>query len=1039
MACEVTETEPEPASLEDALRRYHNGPKNHSRDARHINPLTLGRFYRKAVVVAGPGMGKSTLLKRLAWTYAADGYPVARAPLKVVAARMAAHGEPFGEAFFHVALGDSPNPGTARLIAGPWVLLCDGLDECGSRQAAVAEGMLAYAAAHPDSHIVAVTRPVGFQSAPFADWRHYQLSGFDASDVTLHLARLLDQIREAAGDPIRDNHDYVQKRLSDGKAAAALAASSPLLLSLSAALLARGITLTGQAGDLYEQIIELLESEPSPRFEGMTDRALRGLVLDLLGYEMVFNPLNRVRDIEDSCATAVAAELGIPKLAASERAQAAISHWEALGVVERLHHGDGDIFTFVHKTLGEYVAARHVTKLQDASRRDAIGALATWSDGVVVLEFVAALGGAQEVCEAQLDLLNDEAGYDLALRALALGFEFQDSTDEALRRRLLETAIRLMQSSSRRVGIAASAALITVAKAIDAQLISELADPLRLSPQTWTSMGAWSLMATVAIEDIPYEELKATYAQLPAYYAEDARQTYGRGLRIFDRSMSDVIEPFALAATRRILERESEAEAARLIEGALDNPGGRRVGFQTRLTVLLSEFGRSIDLGVPKPRDWLSQLNLDGYEEATKAAYIQLFTPFAAGEASEQLNTHTPLVELGALWALCELDQRLADDVWHWTGGGDEESLHEAGRAVVKIAGLSPERLSRQASIFLTRISDPENGRFSVFDLPYVDHPPLEWSNAREGVDIMALEPLLHHGSDHAALLAARLIDGAGQPELAWGIGERALNSEGVFAPGFGSALMRNAYPERDLGPIYDRIQRSRENGLRILFQVIQQSPPPFEARMIGAISRGLNANEEIAIWAGKLALGYAKLGHADLLPALKAGYEHWVKAERPTQESGLVPSTPRPVLLEAIFELEPPILERLLELSRDSRREVSALGRDRLVAMMENDAGVIEPVFQAVMDGRLGEFGLDMFRKVPDAITPERLEKLLSWYDSPSPHRREAIVPLLTEPYLAPDEIARWADRLRADDDEHIREAGHRIARGLVGPAAPD
>lgn len=86
--------------------------------------------------------------------------------------------------------------------------------------------------------------------------------------------------------------------------------------------------------------------------------------------------------------------------------------------------------------------------------------------------------------------------------------------------------------------------------------------------------------------------------------------------------------------------------------------------------------------------------------------------------------------------------------------------------------------------------------------------------------------------------------------------------------------------------------------------------------------------------------------------------------------------------------------------------------------------------IFEAIVDGRLGLSALDLLLKRPKLLTPDRLARLLTWYDSPVAGKRERVISLLKEPFLGRNDIITWAHRLREDEDFHIREAGHRLLR---------
>ena len=52
--------------LDKALRRYHEYGRDRRYGGQSFQSRTIARFVKKCVVVGGPGIGKSTLLKRLA-------------------------------------------------------------------------------------------------------------------------------------------------------------------------------------------------------------------------------------------------------------------------------------------------------------------------------------------------------------------------------------------------------------------------------------------------------------------------------------------------------------------------------------------------------------------------------------------------------------------------------------------------------------------------------------------------------------------------------------------------------------------------------------------------------------------------------------------------------------------------------------------------------------------------------------------------------------------------------------------------------------
>lgn len=77
----------EETDLARAIAQYHDGDTSRSRSQRTFSDAEwVGRFYHRAVVTAGPGLGKSTLLTKIAELYARDGFPVLKVSLSAVAA-----------------------------------------------------------------------------------------------------------------------------------------------------------------------------------------------------------------------------------------------------------------------------------------------------------------------------------------------------------------------------------------------------------------------------------------------------------------------------------------------------------------------------------------------------------------------------------------------------------------------------------------------------------------------------------------------------------------------------------------------------------------------------------------------------------------------------------------------------------------------------------------------------------------------------------------------------------------------------------------
>lgn len=200
-----------------ALERYRSFGEHRSLARENIfDAEWTGRFYRKAVIVAGPGLGKSTLVAKLYHAYASDGFPVLRVALRSVTAAMKS---------------GAPSEDSVR----QW-----GLDGSGIMPE-VAEGLARFAQGHPAARIVVTTRPVGLRHGPF----------FSVAALRPSIARrgpgcynFGTRIRAPADDTAMAAQAYeIAKRELAGTAVAEAIITSPQLLGMATSLIVQSGSL----------------------------------------------------------------------------------------------------------------------------------------------------------------------------------------------------------------------------------------------------------------------------------------------------------------------------------------------------------------------------------------------------------------------------------------------------------------------------------------------------------------------------------------------------------------------------------------------------------------------------------------------------------------------------------------------------------------------------------------------------------------------------------------------------------------------------
>lgn len=1031
----------EASSLAEMIQHYQAWEsRSISRDAHSVDPETLGRFVTRSILVAGPGMGKTTLLKRIARRYSEDAIPVLRVRLSAVAARMRA-GVSFEESVFYHGLDGSQISlaDAARAKLPNWLLLCDGLDECGSLQEDVAAGVDRFAAGHPNCRIVVTTRPVGYRAAHFSDWRHYDLPALDTSAAHAHAARLVEAIAPPGSDLHRNARDVCQREL-DNNAAAKVVGRTPLLLSLAAVIIARGKTLGATRERLFEQIFELIDEVPNTRVpEKPAPAVLLRRFLDILGWEMICHPLSSIDKIVERCADHLAHETGAKPLAAIGDAERYLGYWQDVGMIECVGHDDQQTLAFIQKSFGEFAAARRLRSLpreaQAAAVADVVGVPA-WAE---VLRFAGKIGLADLISDHLLT--GSATNADTTKRisgAVELIAEASVPPDPTRRSRILEESFRVAASDRRSLALEVGQPLVAAARRFPDEVGPAAAAHIG-SEHAWTRLIAWGCLVAAGPKHYSPDGLVAVLRSSADAAGPGLHPSLSGGAVLARGDGRELAEEFILDACATIIDRAPTEVADNIVPEVLNHPNFGSVGFLSRAHKLLQNKRKNYRIG---SLEWSGRSLFDvpdGYFEARRATYEAIFDALDLPPSASHDDgpCPRPLLHLSAFIEASQMDEVPASDVWAWSRPFERAATYATLQAFIAVSGIDLEML-RQDAVHARRYLDSENRAkdLFLFDVTVpVDPPPIDWSRVRAlGLDAAMIEVAVSHPSQWIKWLAANLLANILEPDEL----ERAVRR--LFETGTGLTLWAacGLAPElerqRALPLVLERLAKPLVRGCGHLFDLLRNGPRPQADQLFASIRAGLlTADADTALAAAKLAAEVASPGLDGFVPILNEACAHWLVHEEPyPTDGGVVPNSPRAKLVEALVKIRLPSYEEVKSFLQDSRYDVREIGTEVLLQRLRLPAGERLQFFREVEAGDLPAHLLGKALNDSLPVSEDEIATVERLLTSPCARIRYGAMELLTQRYVHPDRISIHARVMTHDSEQQIKERAFTILDGL-------
>lgn len=1017
-----------------ALERYRTfGERLSKPDDTVFEAEWTGRFFRHAVVVAGPGLGKSTLITKLANVYATDCCVILKVSLKSVAAAMRS-GTSFEDSVFKLGLDGSNVSSTelGHVDLQDLILLADGLDECGDQHHQVAAGLVKFVNGYPALRVVVTTRPIGYETTELADWRHYFLLAPDISDGRKSLAALLKSGSD--NTEITVFAEEIANRELSATAAADTISASPHMLGMAASVILQKGSLPQSRTQLYDRMISLLENSPrKPGSQLGQGAAVRARVLDTLGWNILQDPIAHEKKLVQSCSESLSPELGTTVLMASTYVEPALLYWEEVGLVERLFHDGTTLRSFIHKTFAEFAAARYLVALPTETMRDQLASIVddpAWGE---VVSFAAGLGAGNAIA-AMLAGRRAQGLSGQFERALALISHPDADISDNYAVELITEAFRALEERTDD-GLSLGVAIANLA-AKRPSLVGPIARSRLTSDHPTAKLAAWAAVTSAGSGYFDPRDAASAVPELLPHVGQHFAPSLLGGFRLGSDHGRDLIQRVAHAALKELPIEAIEE----FVETVLDHPIFQNVGFLAKIDASLPGKGILPDWTPPWRRSSMtSMMNLvlppKEWEAAAQIAYrsiAEAVTTIGEEVPTECVKVPWPgaprLLQFSALIRGIGFNDVPAYDIHEWSKDYDRAAVREALRVFTAISAIDPSELANEAAALISRLdTEPDFSPFKMH-LPVVDVPDPAWHDAISANPNRALlEKLFSHGSIWLVYLAANILH-------AIPIDEAGLVS--LLATSRGDALaavahlVRVQHAKRAVDILIDRLDGEWVPGVHALFKTLKASKPSMSDRLMSVVSKGLtNSSVIIAEAATDLAADLVARGQMKDPALIEQAYAYWEINEQRSPANGIIPGSPREALLRILLTLSPVKGDWLLERLHDSRNDVRALVEGHVVAILRNSPEMQERLVSAILAHTIPANFAARILNGDLELRPEQVASLSALLVDADGKWRLVGMALLDRSVMSDSEILVHANRLASDQEAEISAR----ARGIL------
>lgn len=317
----------------------------------------------RTVVIGGPGSGKSTLCKRIAFSLA-DKNNILLVKLPRVLTLMN-NGKNFDESILEIALeGFDDKREIINKLDKIDLLIADGLDECDNKKDLISNSIKKWSLSRKNTKVLITTRPIGYEPSYFNEWMHVELLPLDISNIEKNAEIILNDIYK---EEYTEKLEKFKEQLKNNKVAS-MASKSPLLFGFILQLSCNNVILENTRAGLYRQIVESWIKRQDRNVNQIHESILLRS-LEIIGWVLqnaIYNENSRSKqNLQKELGKVLQNELGEPILKAESIGESCIEFWEEQGIIECIKFGNHESYIFNHLNICEYISGCYLSKIDN--------------------------------------------------------------------------------------------------------------------------------------------------------------------------------------------------------------------------------------------------------------------------------------------------------------------------------------------------------------------------------------------------------------------------------------------------------------------------------------------------------------------------------------------------------------------------------------------------------------------------------------------------------------------------------------------------